>query len=83
MLEEQIKAMNKHQQTMVASAQGAAISLQPVTTGVVHSTHQPGKELKQKYTPSNQNNAQTSAHGTENKENALYQNSSLLVTPIQ
>ena len=57
MLEEQVKAMGKHQQDLAASAQGAAISLQPVASGVVQNAHQTSKELKQKYTPSNQNNA--------------------------
>lgn len=49
--------MGKHQQNLAASTQGAAISLQPVATGVVQNAHQSSKELKQKYTPSNQNNA--------------------------
>lgn len=83
LLEEQVKALSASQ---VASGNAAALALQPVASGLVQNAVLQTKETNTRYGAHSQNQASApptaGANMADNKENALYQSSNLLVTPI-
>ena len=80
-LEEQVKALQSNQANR---GNGAAISLQPVATGVVQNVQSLNKDQQQnsKYSTYNTHKQPTNTD-LDNKENAHYSTSTLITTPMQ